>query len=278
MLSSTHSLPPHSLILYVIIFGVQVEPFFRTTYESQTNAKYFNGTPLHCCSTKACSIRSEVDGLRSDFNTRFKQTVFSAIVYGYYAGFMPYWFVDEHVVYDPVVVLLNALFICLSGLTLCAVQCFPPKYCDILHRAALHLGQWERQLPQQQPTNGAAIPTWTLALKCLPGTLVRHEGEIYRATGPITTAIPGNHTHFRFFAIFKNPTTIYGTLAAVQLLLMGTQFLRLYHTTAWYTVISLSYLIFTNFVTMYCLLRNLRVVHSTYSLEAAIFEDSGVDG
>lgn len=194
-----------SLILYVVIFRVQVDPFFRTTYESEPNAKYFNGTPLHCCSTKACSIRSEVDGLRSDFNNRFKQTVFSAIVYGYYAGFMPYWFVDAHVVYDPIVVLLNALFICVSGLTLCAVQCFPPKYCDILHRAALHLGQWDRQLPQtihssqSTLTALANVVTWTPALKCLPGTLVRHEGELYRATGPITTAIPGNHTHFRFF-------------------------------------------------------------------------------
>lgn len=257
-----------SLILYVIIFRVQVEPFFRTVFE--THAKYFNKTPVHCCSTKSCSVRLEIDGLRIDFNNRFKQTIFSSIAFGYYAGFIPYWFVDAHLVYDPVVVLLNAFFILVSGLTMCALQCFPPKYCDILHRAALHLGQWERQ-----PVSSAAanIPSWTPVLKCLPGTLVRHEGGIYRATGPITTAIPGNRSHFRFYAIFKNPTTIYGTLTTIQLLLMGSQFLRLYNTTAWYTIISLSYLIFTNFVTMYCLLRNLRVVHSIYSEETALYPD-----
>lgn len=249
-----------------MIFRLQLEPFFRTkVYQSQ--AKYFNGAPVHCCSTKACTVRSEVDGLRLDFNNRFKQTIFSSIAYGYYAGFMPYWFVDPHLVFDPLVVLLNAVFIWVSGLTLCAVQCFPPNYCDILHRAALHLGQWERQPPT---TAAVSVPTWTTALKCLPGSLVRHEGQVYRAKGPVTTAIPGNCSHHRFFAIFRNPTTIYGTLTAVQLLLMGTLFLRLYHTTAWYTVISLSYLIFTNFVTMFCLLRNLLVVHATYSTETTM--------
>lgn len=266
---------PFRLILYVIIFRLQLEPFFRTIFE--THAKYFHGSPVHCCSTQATTVRSEIDSLRIDFNNRFKQTIFSSIVYGYYAGFMPYWFVDPHlVVYDPLVVLLNAVFIWVSGLTLCAVQCFPPRYCDILHRAALHLGQWERQQPPIPSTSN--VTAWTPVLKCLPGTLVRHEGEIYKASGPITTAIPGNSSHFRFFAIFKNPTTIYGTLTAIQLLLMGTQFLRLYHTTAWYTVISLSYLIFTNFVTMYCLLRNLRVVHSIYSVEAAIYLDANGGG
>lgn len=261
------------LILYVIIFRLRLEPFFRTTFSDQ--AKYFNGTPVHCCSTKPCTIRSEVDGLRGDFNNRFKQTIFSSIIFGYYAGFMPYWFVDSHLVYDTVTVLINAAFIWGSGLTMCAVQCFPPKYCDILHRAALHLGQWERVC---QKMNNEEIITWSTSLKCLPGTLVRHEGEVYRATGPITTAIPGNSTHFRFYAIFKNPTSIYGSLTAIQLLLMGTQFLRLYGTTFWYTILSLSYLIFTNFVTMFCLLRNLRVVHSIYSVEAAIYTEGFVDG
>lgn len=230
---------------------------------------------MHCCSTKPCTIRSEIDGLRGDFNNRFKQTVFSSIVYGYYAGFMPYWFVDSHLIYDPLVVLLNAVFIWISGLTMVAVQCFPPKYCDTLHRASLHLGQWER-VPQKTASPG--VIAWSPALKSLPGTLVRHEGEIYRASGPITTAIPGNSSHGRFYAIFKNPTTIYGILTAVQLLLMGTLFLRLYHTTMWYTIISLSYLIFTNFVTMFCLLRNLRVVHTIYSVEEAIYTEFGVVG
>lgn len=222
---------------------------------------------MHCCSTKPCTIRSEVDGLRCDFNNRFKQTIFSSIIYGYYAGFMPYWFVDPHLFYDPVLVLLNAFFIWVSALTMCAVQCFPPKYCDILHRAALHLGQWERLDPKLTIPN---LPSWSPTIKCLPNTMLRHEGEFYRATGPITTAIPGNSTHFRFYTIFKNPTTIYGILSAVQLLLMGTQTLRLYHSTQWHTIISLSYFIFTNFATMFCLLRNLRVVHSIYSDEAAI--------
>lgn len=254
------------LFLYLIIFKWTLEPFFRTTFETQ--AKYFNGIPLHCCSTKPCTIRSEVDGLRCDFNNRFKQTIFSSIMYGYYAGFMPYWFVDPHLVYEPVLILLNALFIWISALTMCAVQCFPPKYCDILHRAALHLGQWERVTGK---VTNQSIANWSPTIKCLPGTLIRHEGEVYKATGPITTAIPGNNTYGRFYSIFKNPTVIYGMLTAVQLLLMGGQTLTLYHITQWQSVISICYLIFTNFATLFCLLRNLRVVHSIYSDEAAIF-------
>lgn len=215
---------------------------------------------------KACTVRAEVEGLRVDFNNRFKQTIFSSIVYGYYAGFVPYWFVDSHLVYDSWSVLLNAVFIWMGALTLCAIQCFPPKYCDVLHRAALHLGQWE---PQPSQSSSAHIPHWTPTVKCLAGTLIKHEGVVYKASGPITTACPGNLSHFRFYGIFKKPTVIYGALTAIQLLTMGTQFLWLYHATAWHSVISLSYLIFANFVSMYVLLRNLRVVHYIYSLEEA---------
>lgn len=38
----------------------------------------------------------------------------------------------------------HAVFTGVSCFTIYAVHCFPPRYCDILHRAALHLGRWQR--------------------------------------------------------------------------------------------------------------------------------------
>lgn len=252
-----------SIIVYVIIFRFNVEPFV-STFELQ--AKYFNGIPVHCCSTKAATVRLEVDGLRTDFNNRFKQTIFSSMVIGYYAGFVPYWFLHQHLVHDSLSVILNIIFIWIGGFTLTVVQCFPPKYSDVLHRAALHLGQWKQENVSTS-TNVNHIQMWTPNIKCTPGALVKHEGGVYRATGPITTAVPGNTAHYRFYAIFKNPTIIYTSVTIIQFILLSTQFLTLYYTTHWNSVLSLIYLIFANLVPMYCLVRNVRVVNSIYSVE-----------
>lgn len=275
----TISYPRFSLILYVIIFRPlrnPLEPFFRTLFESPAT-KYLHGVPVHCCtaSCQAATVRSEIDGLRIDLNARFNQTIFSSIVCGYYAGLTPYLFADQRLVYDPLTVLLNAVFIWVSSLTLSAVQCFSPAYVDILHRAALHLGQWRVHHLASSSSSSSHVIAWTPLLKCPPGTVVRHEGEIYQATGPICTAIPGNSSHYRFYALFRNPTTtIYGTLTSIQLLLTAAQFLTLYHTKAWHGVIALSFLTFANFVPLFCLLRNLRVTHSIYSEEAAIYAEA----
>ena len=46
--------------------------------------------------------------------------------------------------YDTFWVGQHAVFVFLASMTLYLVYCFPPRYCDILHRAALHLGTWSR--------------------------------------------------------------------------------------------------------------------------------------
>lgn len=47
------------------------------------------GKPFHSCSTSPQTIREEVDFLKTDFNNRMKQILFSSVLNAYYAGFVP---------------------------------------------------------------------------------------------------------------------------------------------------------------------------------------------
>ena len=50
---------------------------------------------------------------------------------------------QDFIVFDLVIVAEHTLLVWAGSLTLNAVNAFPPKYCDVLHRTAKHLGCWD---------------------------------------------------------------------------------------------------------------------------------------
>ena len=177
---------------------MQVEPFLKTT--NIKDKAYLNGLPYHCCSTVPHSVRTEIDILKRDFNKRFKQVFFTSILNAYYAGFIPCCFAQNFVYYDIYWATQHLGFVWVGGLIMCIVYCFPAKYCDVLHRASLHLGQWNRV--DSRISIQTAIP-WTKTLICPPGTIVKHLGDYYKALGPNTVAVPANSSHYRFYVRFS---------------------------------------------------------------------------
>lgn len=185
----------YPLIVYIFTFGLQIEPFLRTAYESNSSL-YLNGIPTHSCSTNPVTIRAEVDVLRADYNNRFKQVVFTALLNAYYAAFIPCCFAQSYLYYDLYWATQHLGFVVLGSLTMCMIFCFPAHYCDVMHMAALHLGQWTRV-----ETRSYAPPAiaWSKLVIWPAGAFVKHSGELYKASGIVTTAIPANGVHSRFY-------------------------------------------------------------------------------
>jgi hypothetical protein len=99
---------------------------------------------FHSCTGGAESIREEVDCLKTDFNVRMKQVLFNSLLNAYYAGFVPCCFAQSALHYDAFWVTQHLGFVWISCFNWYLVQCYPPRYCDLLHKAALHLGKWIR--------------------------------------------------------------------------------------------------------------------------------------
>lgn len=184
----------YPIIVYILTFGLEIEPFLRTSFEFGT--PYLNGAPLHCCSTNPSIIRNEIDVLKTDFNNRFKQVLFTALLNAYYAGFIPCCFVQSFVFYDIYWATQHLGFLIIGGLTMCTMFSFPANYCDVLHRAALHLGQWTRV---ENRTHAPPALLWSKLVVWPSGSYVKHSGETFKASGQVTTAIPANMVHYRFY-------------------------------------------------------------------------------
>lgn len=50
---------------------------------------WVSGKPIHSCSVSPQLIRKEVESLKTDFNCRMKQVLFSSVLSAYYSGFVP---------------------------------------------------------------------------------------------------------------------------------------------------------------------------------------------
>lgn len=196
----------YPLPIYFITFRFRLEPFLRTTFESPPPSTYLNGAPLHCCTTIPQAGRAEIDSLRADYNNRFKQVVFTTILNAYYAGFIPCCFAQSVLFYDIYFATQHMAFMIFGGFTMCAMICFPASYCDVLHRAALHLGQWNRVEPSKY-----VIPAryWSKRLMWPNGMLVRYHGELFKASGLTTMATPGDAIHHRFYVSLISVLSFY---------------------------------------------------------------------
>lgn len=258
----------YPLLVYFITFGLRFEPFLRTTYECP-KATYLNGSPLHCCSTNPALVRDEIESLRSDYNNRFKQVVFSTVLNAYYAAFIPCCFAQSYLYYDIYWATQHMAFMLVGGFTMYTAICFPANYCDVMHRAAMHLGQWTRMEPSKY-----VIPArfWSRRVAWPGGMVVRYHGELYKATGLATMAVPGCAVHNRFFAFFQNPSSLYCVLAIVQLTVCVLQLIILYFVVEWHNILSLGFLLLANYYTLHRIGRDFGITQKVYAAEGSAYE------
>ncbi|XP_053658950.1 transmembrane protein 39A [Anopheles marshallii] len=252
----------YPLVLYLMIFGLNMEQFLRTIVDTEPNC--INGMPLHSCSSNPGSIRTEIDALKTDFNSRCKQVIFTSLLNAYYAGFVPCVLASKHLYYNNFWTTQHMACVFVGGLTMCVTYCFPMRYCDVFHRAALHLGQWHRV---NNRSNSAPAYTWSKTNIYPHGTYVRHLGEVYRSVGYCTSAIPANSSHYRFYAIFSNHVIIYMSLFTVQMMLIVLQLAIFALTPEWQNVLSVGFLLLTNFFTLFRIARDYFIARRIYANE-----------
>ncbi|KAG7209468.1 hypothetical protein KM043_015557 [Ampulex compressa] len=212
-----------SLSVYFVMFGVSVAPFFDISTaplysKEDKKTKFILDKPLHNCSLNASAIRAEVSTLRSDFNQRLKRVLFASSGSAYVCGIAPIIFVPQHLHFNISWVVQHVIMFWLGRISAHFSQAYPVRYCDVLHRAALHLGRWVKIENRNSHTYAQ---TWNESVLWPHGSIVRYNKAIYRSEGLCTVAEPGNPNHYRFHALFSNPTMLLCSLLGLQLLLIG---------------------------------------------------------
>lgn len=147
----------------------------KETWKQHTSQLYgVQPMPTHACCLSPDLIRKEVEYLKMDFNWRMKEVLVSSMLSAYYVAFVPVWFVKVRSgwtwnylnVQTPFPSLsARALFlqstqyvdkrwscelfilVSVSTAIILMRHLLPPRYCDLLHKAAAHLGCWQKVDP-----------------------------------------------------------------------------------------------------------------------------------
>ncbi|MBN3277169.1 TM39B protein, partial [Polyodon spathula] len=114
------------------------------------HANQLNGAeamPSHACCLSPDLIRKEVEYLKMDFNWRMKEVLVSAMLSAYYVAFVPVWFIKSTQYYDKRWSCELFVLVSVSTSVILMRHLLPPRYCDLLHKAAAHLGCWQKVDP-----------------------------------------------------------------------------------------------------------------------------------
>ncbi|MGH0178153.1 UNVERIFIED_CONTAM: hypothetical protein FKN15_076874 [Acipenser sinensis] len=114
------------------------------------HASQLNGAesmPSHACCLSPDLIRKEVEYLKMDFNWRMKEVLVSAMLSAYYVAFVPVWFIKSTQYYDKRWSCELFILVSVSTSVILMRHLLPPRYCDLLHKAAAHLGCWQKVDP-----------------------------------------------------------------------------------------------------------------------------------
>ncbi|KAK0163347.1 hypothetical protein PV327_007038 [Microctonus hyperodae] len=263
-----------SVSVYFLMFGVSIGPFFDIStsplyVKEDKKTKFLLEKPLHNCSLNTPAIRAEVSSLRSDFNRRLKRALFASSGSAYVCGIAPVIFVPQHLHFNSTWVIQYIFLFWLGRLSAHFAQAYPVRYCDVLHRAALHLGKWNKI---DSKNINMPIQMWNDTILWPHGSCVKYNKELYRSEGLCTAAEPGNSSHYRFYALFSNPTLLLCNLLVLQLVLVAVQLLILFRTVEWYQIISMTLLLVTNYYTLFKLTRDYLVCWKVYRAEQIVQE------
>ncbi|KAF6111936.1 transmembrane protein 39B [Phyllostomus discolor] len=120
----------------------------RETWKQHTRQLYGpDAMPTHACCLSPSLIRSEVEFLKMDFNWRMKEVLVSSMLSAYYVAFVPVWFVKNTHYYDKRWSCELFLLVSISTSVILMQHLLPASYCDLLHKAAAHLGCWQKVDP-----------------------------------------------------------------------------------------------------------------------------------
>ncbi|KAG1714817.1 ADP-ribosylation factor-like protein 13B [Nymphon striatum] len=219
----------YPLFVYFLVFGLKISQFLEVISWPKDKAGKLNGM-IHNCTMSAELIREEVDMFKENVNLRIKQLIFNSLLSAYYASFIPCCFAQTVLHYDMTLAAQHAFFVLVSSCTMYFMYCFPTRYCDILHRSALHLGKWnkiESRSYHLPCTTWSGLSVWNV------GSLVKHSKEFFKAEGNINAAEPGNSSHSRFYNLFIKPSVLLSLTLAVQVTLVLTIIITLINTSEW---------------------------------------------
>lgn len=139
----------------------------------------------------------------------------------------------------------------------------PPRYCDLLHKAAAHLGCWHKVDPSLCPNVLQHI--WTEEYLWPQGVLVKHNKNVYKAIGHYNVAVPSDVSHYHFYFFFNKPLRILNILIILEGATIFYQLYSLICSERWHQTISLALILFSNYYAFFKLLRDRIVLGKAYS-------------
>ncbi|XP_055720085.1 transmembrane protein 39B-like [Salvelinus fontinalis] len=126
----------------------------KETWKQHTSQLYgLQAMPTHACCLSPDLIRKEVEYLKMDFNWRMKEVLVSSMLSAYYVAFIPAWFVKST---QYVAKRWSCeLFVLLSVSTSVILMrhLLPPRYCDLLHKAAAHVSTTSEEASRPEEHN-----------------------------------------------------------------------------------------------------------------------------
>lgn len=275
----------YPISVYFLLFGLVGEPFLELCPAATCNCKikiyrdksgvYRTTSPVSAAAAHlggpaaptADAIRNEVAVLKSNFNMRLKQVLFNSIVSAYYATFVPCCFAQGALHYELGWVGRHVALVWVGCFTLYATQCFPSAYTHMLHRTAMHLGQWTKIEGRVSPN---FYCQWAPSTSWSANAIVRHGKDLFKAEGLSNAAEPGNLGQIRFYWLFKDPSLGVGVLLVCQSGLVVAQHISLTWSTYWYQLISEAILLFANYYVLFKLIRDYLVLWKIYLVESTL--------
>jgi len=262
--------------VYIILFGVSLSPLIDLLPGSQGRVRIFKDkvgiyrTNLAAAGGVVTSpelVRMEVAITKTDFNARLKQVLLNSLFNCYYAGAVPCLFSQSFLQLEFWWLLQHTLVIFFGSVTLYLVQLFPAGYHNLLHRAVLGLGIWQRVTGR---LSASFYSTWTAATMWPLGSIVRHGKDLYRAEGVVNAAEPGNTNHIRYYYLFSDPSVGTACVLSLQGILVTFQLYLLIRSHVWYHIISQGILLFIHYYTLFKLARDYFVLSKVYQAEQVL--------
>uniref|UniRef100_A0ABM5ER78 Transmembrane protein 39B n=1 Tax=Pogona vitticeps TaxID=103695 RepID=A0ABM5ER78_9SAUR len=240
----------------------------KETWKQHTRPLYgMEAMPTHACCLSPDLIRNEVEYLKMDFNCRMKEVLVSSMLSAYYVAFVPVWFVKNTQYYDKRWSCELFLLVSISTSVILTQHLLPARYCDLLHKAAAHLGCWQKVDPAL--CSNVLQHQWTEECMWPQGVLVKHSRNVYKAVGHYNVAVPSDVSHFRFHFFFSKPLRILNILILLEGGVIVYQLYSLIVSEKWHQTISLALILFSNYYAFFKLLRDRLVLGKAYSYSAA---------
>ncbi|KAK6487104.1 transmembrane protein 39A isoform X1 [Huso huso] len=238
---------------------------FLTLLRENLKEHFNNPTsiPVHSCPLSPDLIRNEVECLKSDFNKRIKEVLFNSLFSAYYVAFLPLCFVKSTQYYDMRWSCEHLIMVWINAFVMLMSQLLPPKYCNLLHRSAAHLGKWQKL--EHGSYSNAPQHVWSESTIWPQGVLVRHNRCLYKAVGPYNVAVPSDVSHARFYFLFHKPLRILNLLILIEGSVVLYQLYSLLRSEKWNHTLSLALILFCNYYVLFKLLRDRIVLGKAYS-------------